>query len=327
MAKSFHIKSTQLSLTWLGTFQHLAQHGSIQKTATQLGLSNSTVSLHLKSLENHLGVSLMDHSRRPLVLTAQGRIYLDYTQRTIALLDQAHADVTAAQPENLRSLRFAIIDDFESDISPEITRMLTSALPDCTLTSFTRPSHEILALLKNRTLDLGIATQPSSPTEKLDETPILKDPFVLAVPTAATHTAQDYVAQSSGLPFLGYSQDQIMGSMISAQLARLKIPLKSSCAFDGTASIMALISEGHGWAITTPTNYARSQRFQGQITLMPFPGKAFARTISLFVAEPQTRHIGQEIATRFRDELARQIIARTVAEYPWLTESFTLLAD
>ena len=65
-----------LSLKWLELFQTYARTNSLQATAKETRLSISTVSHHLRNLEEHLGVDLFDHTRRLMVLTPTGRNFL-----------------------------------------------------------------------------------------------------------------------------------------------------------------------------------------------------------------------------------------------------------
>ncbi|WP_299923417.1 LysR family transcriptional regulator [uncultured Pelagimonas sp.] len=315
------------SLKWFTTFRTLAQSGSVQLAAAQTRQSDSTVSHHLQCLEKHLGTALFDHSCRPMQLTAQGAVYLRYVDEVLSLLDQARSDVSGTSPHHLHSLRFAMIEDFESDIGPEITRLLASALPNCRFTLYTRMSHEILDLLRNRDVDIGIATQPQTPMANLIETPLLRDPFVLAVPAHSTHSAEEFVQGQSGLPFLRYMSSQIMGSMIEAQLSRLRIKLGNTHELDSTSSIMALVAQNSGWAITTPSNYARGQRFHAQIKLLPFPRKGFARRISMFVGDPDMSDLAQTILMALRSQLSTHSIGPTHAAYPWLRENYRLITD
>lgn len=316
-----------LSLKWLDTFRRVAQSGSVQRVANQTGQSISTVSHQLKSLEDHLGVALIDHGRRPMVLTAQGILYLRHVEEALDLLDRAQTEVTGLASTTLRALSFAMIEDFESDIGPEVTRMLASALPGCRLTHFTRNSHDIHALLRNRALDIGVATQPPSPLQTVEEVPLLRDPFVLAVPSGTHWSGEDFVTGQTGLPFLRYNHGTIMGQQIEAQLTRLRLKPEMAFELDSTASVMGLIAQGHGWAVTTPTNYARSRRFQNRVTLLPFPRKEFARTISVFVAEPRALEIARSVQTALRSLLATHTLGPTIDTYPWLADRFRLLSD
>lgn len=318
-------RRVHLSLSWLAAFRNVADSGSVRRTAEKMGLSVSTVSHQISCLEAHLRAPLLDHSRRPMALTAQGRLYLRYAEDILALVEQGQTAVLANTPDSLQELRLALIDDFENDIGPELTRLVTAAFPACRLTSYTRASHEILDLLQDRAVDIGVATQPEHPIAKLEETPFLRDPFVLAVPTGSDDAAEAFVTRQTDLPFLSYNRNQIMGRMIEAQLTRLKLPSDPTCTFDSTPSILALIAEGHGWAITTPTNYARSKRFKPQIKLLPFPRKSFARTLSLFVAEPQAQSAGDRLAADLRTLLSTRVVGPTVQEFPWLESRFCIL--
>jgi len=317
----------QPSLKWLKSFCAVAHCGSIQIAADQTRLSVSTVSHQLKCLENHLGTALVDHSCRPMVLTANGAVYLRYAEEVLELLKQAQGDISALVPHDLRRLRFAMIEDFESDIGPEITRLLAGALPKCHFTQYTRMSHEILSLLRDRDIDIGIATQPQTPLPNIREYPLLRDPFVLAVPAASNAAAEDYIDGTSGLPFLRYMRGQIMGDLIEAQLTRMRLKLANRFELDSTSSIMKLVSQNGGWAITTPSNYARSKRFHQQVRLMPFPRKGFARTISMFVAESHLTDVAQIVSTALRSQLSTQTIGPVIEAEPWLIDSYRLISE
>ncbi len=85
---------TDLSLKWLEVFQLAATLGSVQAVAQETGLSISTVSHHLRSLEDQLGVSLLDHRRRPMVLTPAGSVFLKYIEEAMSLIRKARATMS-----------------------------------------------------------------------------------------------------------------------------------------------------------------------------------------------------------------------------------------
>ena len=323
----FMVKRSNLSLKWLEVFRFAAQSGSVQAAAEKTGLSTSTASRHIHELEKSLGVDLLDHTRRPMVLTAHGALFLRFVDDALGLLDKAQAEIVSATPHNLRQLRFAMIEDFDSDIGPEITRLLANALPNCQLTHYTRVSHEILDLLRNRDLDLGVATQPQSALPQVQVHPLLRDPFVLAVPAASALPAEEFVQGKSGLPLLRYSRNQIIGSMVEAQLTRLRLKLDNVFELDSTASIMALVAQGNGWAITTPGNYVRAKRFQPQIRLLPFPRREFARTISIFLGDAKAKGVARLVSAAMRSLLSTHAIGPVTEEYPWLKDSYRLIPE
>ena len=319
------MKKSQLSLKWLEVFQLIARSGSAQEAAEQAGLSVSTVSHHLSKLEETLGTPLFDHGRRPMPLTPAGAGFLRHVDEAMRLLRQAEIEVQSGPLSQTRKLSLALVEDFDSEVAPELARILQAHMPECRFRHLTRPSHEILSLLRNQDVDIGVATQPQFSQPGLVETPLLRDPFVLAVPLDDTTAPEDYLAGASPLPFLRYSGNQIIGSMIEAQLRRLRLDLPNRFEFESNQSIMNMVAEGCGWAITTPACYARARRFHRQLRLVPFPGKGFTRTLSVFTPEIHDQAATDTVIATLRQLIQTRAIIPAVAQLPWLDGQFCLL--
>jgi len=321
------MQNSRLSLKWLEVFRLAAQSGSMQAVAAETGLSVSTVSHHLRSLEDQLGVSLIDHSRRPMVLTLIGNAFLNDIDEALRLIRKAEVEATSGNMGEARSLRLGLVEDFDSEIAPELARLLAAGMQSCEFTHYTRPSHEILALLRNRKIDVGVATKPIEDAPDLVEYPLLRDPFVLATPASRPLLAEDYLAGKSTLPFMRYSQSQIIGRQIEAQLKRLRITLPNRFEMESNQTIMGMVAEGSGWTITTPTSFIRAKRFQKQITLYPFPGKSFARYLSVFTTQEYPQHVAQTIVGTMRRLIRLRAVEPTVASIPWLEDMFHLMPE
>lgn len=74
-----------MNIKQLEAFLAIARHGSFAEAAERLNLTQSTVSVRMKELEQELGVVLFDRSRRQVQLTPKGRELLDYADRAISL--------------------------------------------------------------------------------------------------------------------------------------------------------------------------------------------------------------------------------------------------
>ena len=318
------MKKSQISLKWLEVFNITARTGSVQATADEAGLSVSTVSHHLSRLEETLGVHLFDHSRRPMRITPTGIVYQKRIDEALRLIKKAEIEVQACALGELQNLTLAVIEDFDSEIAPELARVLTTNLPKNELRILTRPSHEILQLLQEQKIDIGIATRPQFDHPDLIEYPLVRDPFVMAVPARLTHAPEHYLNGSSGLPLLRYSQDQIIGAQIAAQLRRLRISVPQQLEFESNQTIMSMVAAGDGWAITTATNFIRAGRFQRQAELVPFPEKGFARFISLFTTSLHSTSAAETVANTMRQLIQTHAINPAVKQRPWLESSFRM---
>ena len=321
------MKRSQLSLKGLEIFQAVARSGSVQAVAEETGLSISTVSHHLRRLEETVGTSLLDHKRRPMVLTTAGAGFQRYVDQALLLIRKAEVEALSGNLATTSSLRLGLIDDFDGEIAPELARSLALGLPNCEFVHYTRPSHEILTLLRNQKLDIGVATQLDSDAAGLIEYPLFRDPYVVATPRSSELSAEDYLSGASDLPLLRYSRDQLIGAQIELQLRRLRISLPRKFEIESNQSIMSMVAEENGWAITTPACYIRAKRFHGGIRLDPFPRKAFARYLSLFTTEAYSQEVAEVISASLRRLIQMRAIDPVLAELPWLADTFHLLPE
>jgi len=92
--------------------------GSFARAASQIGRSQSAVSMHLKKLEEQAGLPLFRRNGRGLAPTEAGEALLTYARRIIALNDEAAASLGA--PIATASVRMGLPQDLFDDVMPEV---------------------------------------------------------------------------------------------------------------------------------------------------------------------------------------------------------------
>ena len=105
----------------LRSFVAVIEHGGFTRASQSLHLTQSTVSQHLRRLEEDVGHSLVDRSGTRPTTTEAGERLLGYARRLLALGDEARAamDGTPAQ----ETVRLGVPEDFGG-------RLLTPVLAD-----------------------------------------------------------------------------------------------------------------------------------------------------------------------------------------------------
>ncbi len=314
-----------LSLKGLELFQICAQKGSLQAAAKETGLTISTVSHHLRNLEDHLGVALFNHARRPMVLTPKGRAFLRNIDDALSSIRKAKAEATAGSIAEASYLRIGTIEDFDSDIIPELAVFLSTNMPACDFMYQTDSSHAIIEMLRDRHLDLGITTTPDDRLHDLQDRPLLRDPFVVVLPRMSEQSLTDIVEGRTSLPFLQFSSNLMIARQIEQQLRRIGIasPRRFECSNNQT--LMAMVAAGAGWTITTPLLFSRAQRFQPRLRMHPFPGKSFARTLAIVATADCSRSVIELVDGKLRSLITDHAIAPFHQSTPWLTDSFNLI--
>ena len=77
-----------MSLKALRTLVTIARHGTFARAADLLSLTPSAVSLHIKTLEDELQVTLFDRSRRQVVLTEAGQLAVARAESILGAYDE-----------------------------------------------------------------------------------------------------------------------------------------------------------------------------------------------------------------------------------------------
>ncbi|MGR3492390.1 MAG: LysR substrate-binding domain-containing protein, partial [Shimia sp.] len=115
-----------------------------------------------------------------------------------------------------------------------------------------------------------------------------------------------------------FSQRLLIGRQIHAHLRRVGVPTTSRYEFDDTASVLRLVSEGHGWAILTPVMFSRVHRFEERVDLRPVPFAAFSRRIVLLSSVEVPASLTAAIAAMVREHAEARCIRPALLRFPWL---------
>ncbi|MBX5157924.1 MULTISPECIES: LysR family transcriptional regulator [unclassified Rhizobium] len=137
----------------IAVFVKVAQYGSFSRAAHSLGMPVSTVSRKVTSLEEQLGVTLLQRTTRKLSLTAQGRAYFDQCSEPLAHLIDAEQALTETQkkPEGLLKISVPVI--FGQEVFYEFVSSFLKTYPDIQVDLFV--TNLFLDLIAEN-IDLGI---------------------------------------------------------------------------------------------------------------------------------------------------------------------------
>jgi len=313
------------SIRALEVFASVARTGSLQETARALDMSPPAASQQLRKLEAALGHALIEHGRRPLEPTPAGHAYLVHVRAALNQLREGAVAVSLEDFTRLSRLRIGVIDDLDGEVTPSLATALADNLPRCELSLLTVPSHQILSELIAGTLDVGIAARSTEHGNALMEVPLLRDPFVVAVPRGFLRAAPNALTRLDALPFLRYSERQLIGRQISGDLAWRKIVLRGRISVDSNPVLFGLIAAGQGWAITTPLGFSRARRFHDRVDLHPLPFTGFSRVISLYRGKGWRDDVPDIIAGTVRDSLRTRVVGPLLATHPWLAEALFVM--
>ncbi|HEV7310660.1 LysR family transcriptional regulator [Ensifer sp.] len=89
-------------------FVHVARRRSFTKAALEMEVTRATVSQHLKSLERHLNVRLINRTTRDMSLTEEGQRLFDVLHPAFAAIEGAVTDLSEAGTEPSGTIRLSV---------------------------------------------------------------------------------------------------------------------------------------------------------------------------------------------------------------------------
>ncbi|MDQ1577891.1 MAG: hypothetical protein QOE21_578 [Microbacteriaceae bacterium] len=143
--------------TLLKTFVAVAETLSFTGAAQQLGLSQPTVSQHIRKLETSAGRNLVDRDTREVRLTDNGDAMLGFARTILAAHDQASSYFTGSAMRG--RLRFGSADDLALTQLPQILRDFRKLYPQINLELTVSQSGALSRRLAAGQLDLVFIKQ------------------------------------------------------------------------------------------------------------------------------------------------------------------------
>ncbi|MBV1857195.1 MAG: LysR family transcriptional regulator [Nannocystaceae bacterium] len=165
----------------LRTLLAVLEHGGFTRAAEALGLSQSTVSFHIKSLEKSLGTRLLDRGRDGVRATVHGTTLARYAGRMLDLRVEAASSLGALDTGVVGRIDVAASTIPGEYLLPEVLARLRRTHPGVSVSVHVGDTSRAVGALREGIVDLAITGSPSG-DRKIEETPCAQDTVVLVGP-------------------------------------------------------------------------------------------------------------------------------------------------
>jgi DNA-binding transcriptional LysR family regulator len=145
-----------ISLRQMRSFIAVAKLGSFTRAAEFLHVSQPTLTVQIKRLEDALQLRLFDRNPRSVNLTRVGRDILPAFERTIEDLDSVLVDVKNVSTAQLGVVRIAALPSFASGLLPDMIRRFRKRLPGASFAVRDVIANALLGLVRSDDVDLGL---------------------------------------------------------------------------------------------------------------------------------------------------------------------------
>ena len=229
----------------LRTLVAIAEQGSFTAAGNAIGLSHSAISLHVKALEEELGIALVDRAQRPPRLTARGTALVEQARSMAALEDEIRA--LGSDQALAGSLAVGVVPTAMVHLLPPALARLRALHPKLAIRVRTGLSSELAQAVRGAEIDVAVATRPDIAPEGLTLHEIAREPLVVIAPANATElTDTDLIAAH---PFIWFSRKTWAGQHIERLLHARGLRPSETMEVDSLEAIESLVAHGLGVSV------------------------------------------------------------------------------
>lgn len=161
----------------------LAEHRHFGRAAEACFVSQPALSNQIRELERRLGVTVVERTSRGPLLTAAGRTAVEHAREILRVVDRMVEHAQSEGNDITGPLRVGVIPTMAPYLLPRIVPVIASRYPHAELRLRESKTDELVAHVREGSLDLGLLALPLTDEHGLTTEPLARDPFLLAVPT------------------------------------------------------------------------------------------------------------------------------------------------
>ncbi len=262
-------------LKYLRTLVAIASYGGFSAAGEALGLTQSAVSLHVRALEEALGVELFDRRRRPPRLNARGAAAVERAREIVRLCQAFDAAIAPDAVSGV--LELGAVPTVLSGVLPDALARLRAAHADLGVHLTSGMSRELAAAVRRARLDAAIVSEPIGGPGELHWYPVDAEPL-MAIAPAGTPGESDRELLAAG-PFIRLRRYAWAGRLIDAELRARGIAVRTTMEVDSLEAVSLMVSRGLG--VSVAPRRSIGEPFPPGIRSAPFGDPPVRRVIGL----------------------------------------------
>lgn len=239
---------TVMDLRQLRYFLAVVDAGSFTAAAESVHVAQPALSLHVKKMEEALGVPLLLRGAQGVTTTEAGALLAARARRLLVEFEQSLEDVKTLGLEPAGSVRIGLPGTISTILSVPLIREVQARFPGIKLVIAEAMSGFVQDWLRNAQADLGVIYV--DPREAgLAAAPLIDEELVLVVRPGEEKPGTAAALLLARLPLVVPSGAHGLRQLVDRHLAVLGLRAEPAIEVDSFTSIKTLVAGGHGCSI------------------------------------------------------------------------------
>ena len=265
----------------------VATEKSFTKAAEVLYLSQPYLSKQIKSLEQNLGVILLNRKPNNFSLTENGKIFLQYSDRILALCEESCRALVDLKNGDRGSLNIGASQTIGTYLMPRVLALFGQNYPQIDLNIQVNSTRLISKQIMNRQIDLAIVggEVPKNFKTKLKIEFFVDDQLNLIVSNSHPFAKKKYIKKEDlyHLKFITLNSNSTIRQFINNILEQKNIDidkLKTVMQLNSIEAIKTAVSLGLGVAFVSSSAIEKEIKL-GTIKILQIENIKITRTLSI----------------------------------------------
>jgi DNA-binding transcriptional LysR family regulator len=290
---------------------------SFSRGAAENGISQSSASQAVHHLEARLGVKLIDRSKRPLVLTPQGKVYYEGCKELVGRYIELENRVKAQVDEHkvVGTVGVASIYSVGMHHMSQYVKTFEERYPEASVRLEYLHPVRVVERVTSGGADLGLISYPRKWPD-LAAIPWREEVMMLAVPPSHRLSSRGSVdiRELDGEPFVAFDAELTIRRAIDRSLRHHDVTVEVVHEFDNIENIKRAVEVSSGVSILPEPSLAREVR-SGTLVALPITGQDPKYQLNRPLAIIHRRHDNLDLtASRFLEVLTAKSGGPAAAE-------------
>lgn len=271
-----------MNIQQLKVIVELSKGRTLVEIGKALGLTQPTVSFHIRKIEEDIGVPLVVKERRSLKLTPACHELVPYASKILELMDEAKQRVYEAQGLLQPRLRIGAGHTPSTYYLPPYIQQFQQQHPDVEVSISVHQARRAIEMLRNHEIDIAVVSLKSFSIEGLNIHPLIEDKLLLVYSPMSRLASQSAINMDDlgRETFLLHEQGSTSRIVTDEWAEHVGLTMQHTMELGAIETIKESVKANMGVGVL-PEKSVRRELETGELFARPLPQYEYRRCICL----------------------------------------------